>query len=152
MSETTESALAESRFTVTVRAETRELANRVLTERLGHDEDYGFSYTVEFGDPMSVAAIGVFGWPEVTIEHDAWEETGDTDPSGRLSTSLVLNGVPLHVEARAVQIDNSGCQSASGDWPDDVDVHLASIASPDGPFLTWVTGGREYVIVAFPFC
>ena len=33
-------------FEVEVDAETREEAERVMSERLGHDEDYGFDYTL----------------------------------------------------------------------------------------------------------
>jgi hypothetical protein len=144
----TEAGVVDFRYTVTVRAETQAQADTVLAERLGHDEDYGFGYTV------AVTTAGVYGWPEVTVHDDSWEKTGDNDPLSRLSAAIVLNGVPLHVEARAVQVDEaSGCQSAMGnDWPEDVDEHLAAIANPDGPFLTWTTGGREYVLLAFPFC
>ena len=34
------------RFTVTVHCETPEQASIVMTERLGHDEEYGFDYTI----------------------------------------------------------------------------------------------------------
>jgi hypothetical protein len=32
---------------VTVKCDTREQAETVLTERVGHDEDYGFDYTID---------------------------------------------------------------------------------------------------------
>lgn len=36
---------------VTIKAETLEDAERVLAERLGYDEDYGFPYTLGYDDP-----------------------------------------------------------------------------------------------------
>jgi hypothetical protein len=35
-------------FTVTIKGCTREQAEQVIRERLGHDEDYGFNYTLNF--------------------------------------------------------------------------------------------------------
>lgn len=35
-------------FTVDIKAGSPEQAMKVITERLGHDEDYGFPYTIEF--------------------------------------------------------------------------------------------------------
>ncbi len=35
-------------YNVTVECGSRFLADRVLSERLGHDEDYGFDYTVDW--------------------------------------------------------------------------------------------------------
>lgn len=37
---------------VTIAADTARQAERVLAERLGYDEDYGFPYTVEYSDPQ----------------------------------------------------------------------------------------------------
>lgn len=36
------------RYVVTVAADTREQAEEVLAERLGHDEDYGFDYALDW--------------------------------------------------------------------------------------------------------
>lgn len=33
-------------FTITVTTDTIDHANQVIAERLGHDEDYGFDYTI----------------------------------------------------------------------------------------------------------
>lgn len=38
------------RFTVTVDGCTHDEAHRVMTERLGHDEDYGFEYGLDWGE------------------------------------------------------------------------------------------------------
>lgn len=37
---------------VTITADSARQAKRVLAERLGYDEDYGFPYTVEYSDPQ----------------------------------------------------------------------------------------------------
>lgn len=42
------------RFIVTVRCDTPEQAGIVMAERLGHDEDYGFDYTVVHEDAPEV--------------------------------------------------------------------------------------------------
>lgn len=39
---------------VTIEAETLEDAERVLAERLGYDEDYGFPYTLKYDDPQPI--------------------------------------------------------------------------------------------------
>lgn len=39
---------------VTIEAETLEDAEQVLAERLGYDEDYGFFYTLGYGDPQLI--------------------------------------------------------------------------------------------------
>lgn len=39
---------------VTIEAETFEDAERVLAERLGYDEDYGFLYTLKYDDPQLI--------------------------------------------------------------------------------------------------
>lgn len=39
---------------VTIEAETLEDAERVLAERLGYDEDYGFFYTLGYDDPQLI--------------------------------------------------------------------------------------------------
>lgn len=40
------STLTNFTYTVTVRCETHEQADIVMSERLGCDEDYGFDYTI----------------------------------------------------------------------------------------------------------
>jgi len=39
--------MPEYKFTVLVNAEDRAKAERVIAERIYHDEDYGFPYTIE---------------------------------------------------------------------------------------------------------
>lgn len=40
---------------VTIEAETLENAERVLAERLGYDEDYGFPYTLTYKGPQPMS-------------------------------------------------------------------------------------------------
>lgn len=35
-------------YTVTIAAGSRSLADQVMAERIGHDEDYGFDYTIGY--------------------------------------------------------------------------------------------------------
>lgn len=44
--------------TVTVTAQTQAQADQVLAERLAHDEDYGFPYTLNFGAAGKAPLIG----------------------------------------------------------------------------------------------
>lgn len=44
-------------FTVIVTAETREQAEQVLRERIEHDEDYGFDYSI--GSTYAAAGIQI---------------------------------------------------------------------------------------------
>lgn len=39
---------------ITIEAKTLEDAERVLAERLGYDEDYGFLYTLKYDDPQLI--------------------------------------------------------------------------------------------------
>lgn len=106
-----------------------------------HDDD-GWKYVDMPAQRDSVGCL------QVTIPLEQWEQTGDTDPSSRLSASLVLNGVHMHVEARAV-VWVDGEQTPQGDWPEDLD-HLYEIGNPGNPFDTVTIMGREYVLLAFP--
>lgn len=41
--------MATFRYLVTVEADTEDRAVQVMAERIGHDEDYGFFYTIDWG-------------------------------------------------------------------------------------------------------
>lgn len=83
------------------------------------------------------------------IPDEMWEETGEATPWSRLTgPQLVFMGLPLHLEARAVELDDDGIQQAV-EWPEDLDA-LCTIYPPDGPFMTTTLRGREYIIIAFP--
>ena len=51
------------RFVVTVEAETREQARQVMSERIGHDEWYGFDYQIDW-----VEVLAPIDMPEFHIE------------------------------------------------------------------------------------
>lgn len=90
-------------------------------------------------------------WPAVTIPASHWEETTDgVEPRSRLLANIVINGLPLHVEAWAVELVD-GLQESLTAFPDDLD-HLDNIAGPDKPFMTTKIEGQEYVLVAYPHC
>lgn len=42
--------MADFHYAVTVTAETKEQADMVMTERLNHEESYGFDYSIEWGE------------------------------------------------------------------------------------------------------
>jgi hypothetical protein len=42
--------MKEHKFVVTVESETYEQALRVMMERIGHNEDYGFEYTIDWDE------------------------------------------------------------------------------------------------------
>lgn len=44
-------SLQEHTFTVTVKARTKGMAERVMAERCGYDEDYGFEYQINWKEP-----------------------------------------------------------------------------------------------------
>ena len=89
------------------------------------------------------------------IPEDAWEPTGVEEDtlSSRLSVTLFINGVPHHLEAYEVKInEKSGAQEP-------VDVVFESniggigiVSEPDGPWHTVSIKGKEYVVVMTPFC
>ena len=47
---TTEPEMSKFTYTVEVHAENKEQADQVISERLGHDECYGFDYQLEIKD------------------------------------------------------------------------------------------------------
>lgn len=106
-------------YVVTVRHTTPAEAAQVMAERLGHDEDYGFSYTIDYvnadalpvsitvGDDAAVLPVAVFR----SLTDDALVVQLDTDAApGRIrvyiNESAVYDGDPEH-EENAVQITRS---------------------------------------------
>lgn len=63
----------------------------------------------------------------------------------------MVNGLPLHLEAIAVQVGEGGLQEAS----DQSDESLALVHQAVGSHGHWQTleiDGRDYVLIATPFC
>ena len=80
----------EYKFIVTVDAETKEQADRVMQERIGFDEDYGFDYSIDWEEiepePPTIGPCR-FSFPDVAAqaeyeeieltpeqEQEVWEE------------------------------------------------------------------------------
>jgi hypothetical protein len=64
---------------------------------------------------------------------------------------LVVNGLPLHLEALVVSADEHGIQRGSRE----ADEGLAMIhqaVGADGHWQTLEIDGHEYVLIATPFC
>jgi hypothetical protein len=81
----------------------------------------------------------------LSIPDEAWEDQDLEYPRNRLITTLYVNGVPMHLEAWAVE----GSPQTHPIYPDDLD-HLAAAVEPGGPWVTWKIGDREYILVASP--
>lgn len=91
-------------------------------------------------------------WPQLNGNIE-WEPSygDDEDPESRLTAAFYINGLPMHLEARAVERDDAGIQIGVGPYPEDIDVLSAFAGEPDGGFMTTHINGREYVLVAYPF-
>lgn len=90
----------------------------------------------------------------VTVPNELWRPAREDDPSRPHLTgpTLVVNGMPMHLEAWRVETDGRGTQDAvDADLARDyLDLHNAVHA--DGPFRTTRIGEFDYIIVASPHC
>lgn len=109
-------------------------------------------------DEMEASSVetkrGVLG-PSVNISvpDDLWEPNdGLDDPLNALRVTLHVNGYPMHFEAWEVHEDEDGHQHAvAPEYEENIDA-LWSAVSGDGRFQTTRINGREYILVASPFC
>jgi hypothetical protein len=89
----------------------------------------------------------------ITIPASAWEEAGDeNDRRNRLLTTLVVNGVSLHLEAWAVRRDRSGVQYFACDPARECEDRIYEAVAADGGFSTLRIRRRAYAIIATPYC
>lgn len=96
----------------------------------------------------------------LTIPDDAWVANSglDNDPEACLFATLVLNDdLYLHVEAWAVTYADEGdrigtVQRAAHDLYEDNFGDLHAAVGADGHFDTLTIKGREYIVLASPFC
>lgn len=100
----------------------------------------------------------------VTWNDLQWEQTGpDDDPGERLSgratdtgsfePALTVLGIPLHVEAYRVRLDDEGnAQEGDGPWSAAALEAIGAFDSGDGPRMTFTHAGSDYVVVAYPYC
>ena len=65
--------------------------------------------------------------------------------------TLVVNGLPLHVEAIEVEIGDGDVQQAN-DTSDELLALIHDAVGADGHWQTLDIGGRDYVLIATPFC
>lgn len=88
--------------------------------------------------------------PSILADELTWQATGpEEDVRGRLLAQISVAGVSMHLEAWAVQ-EKDGFQ-VSDVWDDD----FQQIAAGIGIEEHWHTvemGGREYVLIATPYC
>ena len=88
--------------------------------------------------------------PRVEISNQMWTENGpDEDPAARLLARIAILGTDMHLEAIAVRIVDHIQRALDSD---ESFANLASFAEPDGPFQTTSIRGRDYVLVAYPYC
>lgn len=76
-------------LTVTIECDTIEQAQQVAAERLGHDEDYGFEYTIGYGEitaPRCGVPCSHGGSCTLPINHDGDHEA-HAGPEGKLMCS-----------------------------------------------------------------
>ena len=112
--------------------------------------------------PEPLAQI-IEGTLALNLPEDLWEEVGLAgDPGARLLFTLALGDLSMHFEAWALETDpdvdpdepnaddGEGVQELAegGDALD----QLALAVGATSPFETTVIRGREYVLVASPFC
>lgn len=88
----------------------------------------------------------------ITIPDDAWEPNNALDdPLAALLTTVFVNGLPLHLEAWEVFTDTDGVQHAKTPYDEDFGA-IHNAVHGDGPFMTTSINGRNYVIIATPYC
>jgi hypothetical protein len=107
---------------------------------------------------VALAAVTARSDPDVQpslphIPERGWQSVGKPpDPAAQLYTSVVANGVFLHVEAIAVTCAAGDQLVASGAVYDTRDLDAVRDAvGADGPFTTATISGREYVLIATPY-
>lgn len=91
---------------------------------------------------------------QLNIPYEEWEPNDnlDEDPTSILYHTLVINGLHLHLEAWAVYTDAEGIQrTVCPDYDDDLGMLHAAVHG-DGHFDTVEMNGRDYIILASPFC
>lgn len=86
----------------------------------------------------------------LNIPFEQWEQTGSEEDitSRLLAPSVVICGLPVHVEAFAVVEDAEGIQCAADPMFRDEVTTLQDMQ--DTAFRTVEMNGREYIIVATP--
>ncbi|HEY1292853.1 MAG TPA: hypothetical protein VGJ60_07240 [Chloroflexota bacterium] len=90
---------------------------------------------------------------QITIPDDAWEPNdGLADPRSRLLATISINDCPMHLEAWEVRVNEEGIQEPTAIEDDGDFWNLYAAVGADGHFQTVEIGGREYILVASPYC
>jgi len=91
-------------FTVSVDTATLERAQRVMAERLGHDEDYGFPYTLDWrpgGAPVSLVLERSDAMYEDGTVSTRWPESASIAPLGWVQATYGTLRIPHRNEVLA---------------------------------------------------
>ena len=87
----------------------------------------------------------------ISIGRESWAADGpDDDPRGRLTASIRINGCEMHLEAYAVHTNDEGTQEFDV-WPDECESIYHGV-SAEGAWRTVEIDGREYALIASPYC
>lgn len=107
---------------------------------------------------MSNPAHFAFIVDEERLAKFKWEEIGVSDPTDRLLATIVIGGVPHHLEAISVQDDPDSDpgrrpdQVASSDcYADVLDYFRAADGATDSSFRTVDLRGRQYCLFMTPY-
>lgn len=95
-------------FTVMIEAETAEQAQRVVSERLGHDEDYGFAYRLDWQHKPPAPEGEASTWPASARAEALRDLAANADDEGEYHTLLAeaarLDAGNTHPEATSSSI------------------------------------------------
>ena len=86
--------------------------------------------------------------PSVEIPASAWQPAAED--GSRLITTVVVNGLPLHLEAIEVSTDEYGIQRGCGDADESL-ATIHEVVGAEGHWQTVTIGGRDYVLIASPY-
>lgn len=89
--------------------------------------------------------------PKIPLEAIVWSESGPTeDPKGRLLGKIEVAGVFLHLEAYEIVYDHDLVQQIKC-WPEETQ-KLWDALGIEGAWHTIFLEGREYALIASPYC
>lgn len=106
-----------------------------MTKIIAHDEPYRLAQ-----DP-----------PTIALDAIQWRDSSENGDKSRLLGTIRLGDVDLHVEAYESTIDDEGVQQFRGSYGESADEVYAAIGC-SGAWYTATIEGREYVLIATPFC
>lgn len=91
-------------------------------------------------------------FPTLSVPADCFTDATDPTlhpPGSRLLCTIVINGCPMHLDAREV-VEVDGVQTFVA-WAEDADL-LSDALGADGRWHTTTIDGREYALFASPHC